>query len=72
MVDCFMDADFARQWNSEDPHDPLCIKSHTGHILMVDNCPIQWVSKLQMEITVSMMEAKYVALTTAMHAVIPL
>ena len=59
MVDCFMDADFARQWNSEGPHDPLCIKSHTGYILMVGNCPIQWVSKPQMEIAVSMMEAKY-------------
>ena len=23
IVDCFMDADFAGQWNSEDPHDPL-------------------------------------------------
>ena len=72
MVDCFMDADFARQWNSEDPHDPLCIKSCTGYILMVHNCLMQWVSKLQMEIAVSTMEAEYVALSTAMCALIPL
>ena len=71
-VDYFMDADFTRQRNSEDPHDPLCVKSCTGYILMVGNCPIQWVSKLQTEIAVSMMEAEYVALSTAMHALIPL
>ena len=26
-VDCFVDADFTGQWNAEDPHDPLCVKS---------------------------------------------
>ena len=39
-IDCFVDADFAGQWNVEDPQDPLCVKSHTGSILMAGNCPV--------------------------------
>ena len=39
-IDCFVDADFAGQWNVEDPQDPLCVKSHTGSILMSGNCPV--------------------------------
>ena len=26
-IDCFVDVDFAGQWNVKDPHDPLCVKS---------------------------------------------
>ena len=70
-VDCFV-ADFARQWNMEDPQDALCVKSHTCYILMVGNCPVHWVSKLQSEIAISTMEAEYIALSTAMHDMIPL
>ena len=25
-IDCFVDADFAGQWDMEDPQDPLCVK----------------------------------------------
>ena len=25
-VDCFVDSDFAGQWNIEDPEDPLCVR----------------------------------------------
>ena len=66
-VDHFVDADFAGQWNVEDPQDPLCVKSHTGYILMVGNCPVHWVSELQSEVDVSTMEAEYIALSTAMQ-----
>ena len=45
MIDCFVDANFGGQWNAEDPHDPLCVKSQTRYILMVGNYPIHWVSK---------------------------
>ena len=71
-VDCYVDADFAGQWNSEDPQDPLCVKSRTGYVLMVANCPVHWVSKLQTEIAVSTMEAEYIALSLAMRDLIPL
>ena len=71
-VDCYVDADFAGQWNSEDPQDRLCVKSRTGYVLMVGNCPVHWVSKLQTEIAVSTMEAEYIALSFAMRDLIPL
>ena len=45
-VDCFVDADFAGQWNVENPEDPLCVKSQTGYVLLVGNCPVHWASKL--------------------------
>ena len=65
-VDCFVDSNFAGQWNAEDPENPLCVKSQTGYVLMVGNCPVHWVSNLQAEIAVSTMEAEYIALSTAM------
>ena len=34
---------------------------------MVGKCPVHWVSKLQSEVAVSMMEAEYIALSTAMQ-----
>ena len=38
-----------------------------GNVLMVGKCPVHWVSKLQNEVAVSMMEAEYIALSTAMQ-----
>ena len=39
---------------------------------MVGKCPGHWVSKLQNEAAVSMMEAEYIALSTAIWDLIPL
>ena len=72
LVGCFIDADFAGQWNVEDPQDPLCVKSRMGYVLMITNCPIHWVSKLQMELAVLTMEVEYIALSTTMRDLIPL
>ena len=71
-IDCFVDVDFAGQWNVKDPHDPLCVKSQTGYVLMVGKCPGHWDSKLQSKVAVSMMEAEYIALSTAIWDLIPL
>ena len=56
----------------ENPEDPLCVKSQMGYVLLVGNCPVQWVSKLQSEISVSTMGAGYISLSTAMQDLIPL
>jgi histone deacetylase 1/2 len=71
-VDCYADADFAGLWNHEDSQDPLCVKSRTGYVLMLADCPLVWVSKLQTEVAVSTMEAEYIALSQAMRELIPL
>ena len=63
-LDYFVDADFAGQWNGDIPEDPLCVTSQTGYVLLVGNCPVNWVLKPQLEIVVSMMEAEYITLST--------
>ena len=39
---------------------------------MVGKCPVHWVSKLQSEVAVSIMEVEYIALSAAMQYLIPL
>ena len=56
----------------ENPEDPLCVKLQTGYVLLVGSCPVQWVSKLQSEISVSTIEAEYMSLSPAMRDLIPL
>ncbi|KAL7460199.1 hypothetical protein ACHAXS_000662 [Conticribra weissflogii] len=62
-VDCFPDADFAGLYSHEDSEDPHCVRSWTGFVILVANCPILWKSKLQTEIALLTMEAEYVALS---------
>ena len=52
-VNCYVDADFAGLFGVEDPADPISVKSRTGYVIMIANCPLLWVSKLQQEISLS-------------------
>ena len=70
-LDVYVDADFAGLWPYEDKHDPMCVKSRTGFVICLANCPVVWMSKLQTEIALSTMEAEYIALSYAMRHVIP-
>ena len=72
MVDCYADADFAGLWGAEDPHDPVCVKSRTGYVVTIANCPLLWVSKLQTEHALSTLHAEYVALSQSIRDLIPL
>jgi hypothetical protein len=47
----YVDADFARLWPHEDKQDPSCLKSCTGFVICISDCPDIWVSKLQAEIS---------------------
>ena len=71
-LNCWCDADFAGLWKVEDPQDSTAAKSRTGYVFTFGSCPILWASKLQTEITLSTMEAEYVALSAAMREFIPL
>jgi hypothetical protein len=71
-IDCYVDADFAGLYGSEDDQDPISAKSRTGYVLFLANCPLLWVSKLQTEIATSTMEAEYIALSQSMKDLIPL
>jgi histone deacetylase 1/2 len=71
-VDCYVDADFAGLWQVEDDQDPVCVRSRTGYVLMLAGCPLLWCSKLQSEVTLSTLEAEFVALSQAMREIIPM
>lgn len=71
-IDVYVDAAFATGWGSEDSTNPDAVRSRTGYIIEVANCPVLWVSKLQSSIATSTMEAEYTALSVAMRAFIPL
>ena len=66
-IECFVDADFAGLWSHEEKMDPTCVKSRTGFVICLSNCPVIWSSKLQTEIATSTMEAEYSALSMAMR-----
>ena len=70
-VDCYCDADFAGLWGYEDSQDPVCVKSRTGYIITIANCPLLWVSKLQTEIALSTLHAEYVALSQSLRDLLP-
>ena len=69
-IECFVDADFAGDWSQADAKNADKVMSRTGYVIMYAGCPILWCSKLQMEIALSTAEAKYIALSQAMHQVI--
>jgi Reverse transcriptase (RNA-dependent DNA polymerase) len=71
-VDMYVDAAFAGLWGYEDKHDPSCVKSRSGFVVMVGGCPILWGSKLQTEIALSTMESEYIALSESMKHLVHL
>ena len=71
-VDCYPDADFAGLWPHEDDKNPTSVKSRTGFVITLSDCPILWQSKLQTEISLSTMEAEYVALSASCRELFPI
>jgi hypothetical protein len=71
-VDCYVDADFLGLYGAEDVHDPMSVRSRTGYVILLANCPLLWVSKLQTEISVSTLESEWVALSASMRSLIPM
>ena len=52
--------------------NPATARSQTGFVIMYAGCPIFWKSCLQTLIMLSTTEAEFVALSHAMHVMIPL
>ena len=61
-----MDAAFASGRGTELGTNPDNIKSRTGYIKEIINCPVLWVSLLQTTIATSTIESEYTAILMAL------
>ena len=57
-LDCYPDADFAGLWGHENADDSHCVRSRTGYVITLSDCPILWSSKMQTSIASSTMESE--------------
>ena len=71
-INAYPDADFAGLYGFESSADPVCVRSRTGFIITVANCPILWHSKLQTETAMSTMEAEVVAFASCCRELFPI
>ena len=71
-INAYPDADFAGLYGYEDNNDPVCVRSRTGFVITVANCPVFWSSKLQIETALSTMEAETIALTSCCRELFPI
>ena len=72
QLECFVDADFAGLYCCEPDDEPNSVRSHTGYLICLGNCPLLWKSQLHMEIALSTLEAEYAALSYSMRVILPL
>ena len=68
----YPDADFAGMYGHEEPTDPASVKSRTGYVITVADCPVHWQSKLQTETALSTMEAEIVVLAHSCRELFPI
>ena len=71
-VECYIDADFAGNYDKDHNEDPACVKSRSGCVIYYAGCPVMWFSRLQTEIALSTTEAEYIALSTGAREVLPI
>ncbi len=70
--DIYIDANFAGNWKQSKAESQDTAHSQHGYIILYAGCPILWASQLQMEIALSSTESKFIGLSTALHATIPI
>jgi hypothetical protein len=71
-LDCYVDADFAGLYKREPDLEPASVRSRSGYLVNLGDCPILWRSQLQTEIALSTLEAEYCALSHSLRTVLPL
>jgi hypothetical protein len=70
--ECYVDADYCGNWDQLNMDDPNTAKSRSGYVITYLGCTLVWASRLQIVFALSMSEAKYIALSTALRDVIPM
>ena len=64
---CSCDADYAGNWNKQfAATDPSTAKSRSGWNIFHAGCPIIWASKLQLQVSLSTMEAETISMSMAL------
>ena len=71
-IHLYVDADFAGLYGSEPDHDPISVRSRTGYIIKLSNCPLGWRSFLQGSVSCHSCESEYRALSAALKTLLPL
>ena len=71
-LDCYVDADFAGDFDHEHAADRTSVLSRTGYSITFSGCPLLCVSKMQTEVALSTTEAEHIALSQRMWDLIPL
>ena len=71
-MDVFVDSNFLGLYGKESRTDPDNVKSRAGFVILLNDCPIIWSSKLIDSIALSTMMAEYYALSMSMREVLPL
>lgn len=71
-LECYVDADFAGDFDKNCEDDPSNVLSRTSYIIKYTNCPILFVSKIQREIALLRIESEYIALSITLRDIIPL
>ena len=71
-IDAYPDADFAGMYGYEKSTDPVCVRSRTGYIIAIANCPVLTHSSLQVETALSTMQAEIYALAQCCKALFPI
>ncbi|KAL7478273.1 hypothetical protein ACHAW6_004048, partial [Cyclotella cf. meneghiniana] len=61
-IDAYPNADFAGLYGYLKITNLACVKSRTGILITVSDCPMVWVSNLQTKTALSMMDTAIVAL----------
>jgi hypothetical protein len=71
-IECYVDADFAGDWNITTSADADNVMSRTGFVITYANRPNYWASCLQTEIALSTAKAEFIAMSSALREAIPL
>lgn len=71
-MDVYVDSDFLGLYGKELRTDPDNVKSRTGYVILLNDCPMIWSSFLQEGICTSTMMAEYYALSSSLREVLPL
>ena len=71
-LDLCVDANFCRVFKQQYDRNPDSARSRTGHVILLNGCPVLWKSVLQQQISQSTLEVECSALSCALCTFLPL